>query len=905
MPSPDDWGSFCFPLLPSAIPPPSHPPSIPPALRSSRTFSAVGHRKPPSRLEKDTLPGLRTVQLQWRVPGWGAPLTQEPARTSISESSADPREQVTDPAVQAKLWVDASLPRLIRSALAVQSHASATDVHAADEERHGRHRTPALLSRPGFAGSAQEAAQSTSPPPNELELEYVHGYRGHDCRNNLGFTRDGELVYHAAALGVLLDRGANTQRFFKEHTDDVLCVAVHPGGRWIATGAKGKAPKIHVWDSRTDSAFSTCQRKATMEGYHARGVVALSFSRDGTKLASIGLDDDHSLAVYGWDEVTGNSTLLVERSVSKNDVLCVDFNPYGTTEDYLVTCGARNINFWKLNAKGRDTTLEGKAGAYGPNESPQTMYSVAFTNEGTCLTAAGDGCIYVWDALFRKLQRKVQAHKGPATALVVTGGKVMSAGRDGVLKLFDAELRPLPQSIAFGEQLAGSSAYFRRAGKPAVVVALAASHDASAVCLGTATNEVISIEVSSQVTKILVQGHNPGDEWTGELCALAVHGDLGLFVTAGDDKAVCVWHCDERRLVGIRVLDSSAQSADISDDGKLLAVGLDDGTFVVLDMCTLTIIDKEKHRNERVQEIRYSPDGRYLAVGSAENAIDIHDTTRSYKRVGMCEGHSACISHIDWSSDSRMLQSNCNAYAHLYWTMPKGVRVTPSKATIERTDWSTWTCTMADQVKGVFPPGSDGTDVNAIDRSHRRDVSATGDDFGFVKLFRFPCPDKGQQGKEYRGHSSFVQSVRFTSGDRHVVSVGGMDVCTMQWRHTSLPTTHEALVACETVEPFESLGSSAVQSKLRFEESSPLSPPKSTSGATKPLEESQVFPEPLFESEAYGKAAKRARGLGPNLGVGWLSRHSHISTGTAFPELNRPCLHQGLRRCSLSSRKPF
>jgi microtubule-associated protein-like 1/2 len=320
-----------------------------------------------------------------------------------------------------------------------------------------------------------------------------------------------------------------------------------------------------------------------------------------------------------------------------------------------------------------------------------------------------------------------------------------------------------------------------------VVVALAASPDASVVYLGTATNEVISVELSSQATRILVQGHNPGDEWTGEVGALAVHGELGLFVTAGDDKAVCVWNCDERRLVGIRVLDSSAQSADISDDGKLLAVGLDDGHFVVMDMCTLTIIDKEKHRKARIQTIRYSPDGRYLAVGSAALVIDIHDTARSYKRVGLCSGHSGAITHIDWSSDSQLLQSNCGAYAHLVWTMPKGGRAT-SEATIERTEWSTWTCTIADQVKGIFPPGADKTDVNAVDRSRRQDVVATGDDKGKVRLVRYPCPQRGQEGKEYSGHSSFVQNVRFTGGDRHVVTVGGMDPSTMQWRPASGPS---------------------------------------------------------------------------------------------------------------------
>ncbi len=57
---------------------------------------------------------------------------------------------------------------------------------------------------------------------------------------------------------MVLDPDANTQRFFKEHTDDVLCIAVHPGGRWIATGAKGKSPKIHVWDGTTCQVADEC-----------------------------------------------------------------------------------------------------------------------------------------------------------------------------------------------------------------------------------------------------------------------------------------------------------------------------------------------------------------------------------------------------------------------------------------------------------------------------------------------------------------------------------------------------------------------------------------------------------------------------------------------------------------------
>ena len=47
-------------------------------------------------------------------------------------------------------------------------------------------------------------------PEANLELEYVHGYRCHDTRNNLRYTPSGKLVYHTAGVGVILDPKANT-----------------------------------------------------------------------------------------------------------------------------------------------------------------------------------------------------------------------------------------------------------------------------------------------------------------------------------------------------------------------------------------------------------------------------------------------------------------------------------------------------------------------------------------------------------------------------------------------------------------------------------------------------------------------------------------------------------------------
>ena len=61
-------------------------------------------------------------------------------------------------------------------------------------------------------------------------------YRGYDCRNNLFYLQNGDIVYHVAALGIIHNTVKNTQRFYNAHTDDVLCLCIHPVKDIVATG---------------------------------------------------------------------------------------------------------------------------------------------------------------------------------------------------------------------------------------------------------------------------------------------------------------------------------------------------------------------------------------------------------------------------------------------------------------------------------------------------------------------------------------------------------------------------------------------------------------------------------------------------------------------------------------------
>ncbi len=44
-------------------------------------------------------------------------------------------------------------------------------------------------------------------------------------------------------------------RYNLDHTDDIVCLAMHPGGEIIATGELGAIPKIVVWNSTDKVGF--------------------------------------------------------------------------------------------------------------------------------------------------------------------------------------------------------------------------------------------------------------------------------------------------------------------------------------------------------------------------------------------------------------------------------------------------------------------------------------------------------------------------------------------------------------------------------------------------------------------------------------------------------------------------
>ncbi|XP_071401705.1 echinoderm microtubule-associated protein-like 6, partial [Centroberyx affinis] len=257
-------------------------------------------------------------------------------------------------------------------------------------------------------------------PEQGLRLQFVHGYRGYDCRNNLFYSQAGEVLFHVAAVGVVYNRQLHSQRFYLGHDDDILCLSTHPLKDYAATGQVGRDPAIHVWDIQTLKCLSL------LKGFHQRGVCALDFSADGKSLVSVGIDDSHSITVWDWKR---GEKLATARG-HKEKIFVVKCNPM--LMDKLVTVGIKHIKFWQHAGGG----LTFRRGVFGTLGRPETMMSVCYgRSEALVFSGAATGDVYIWKEPL--LLKTVKAHDGPVFAMFSLDKGFVTGGKDGVVELWD------------------------------------------------------------------------------------------------------------------------------------------------------------------------------------------------------------------------------------------------------------------------------------------------------------------------------------------------------------------------------------------------------------------------------------------------------------------------------------
>uniref|UniRef100_A0A8C2D6G0 EMAP like 3 n=1 Tax=Cyprinus carpio TaxID=7962 RepID=A0A8C2D6G0_CYPCA len=610
-------------------------------------------------------------------------------------------------------------------------------------------------------------------PSQKLDLDWVYGYRGRDCRANLYLLPSGEAVYFIACVVVLYHIRNQTQRHYQKHTDCVRCLAIHPDKVRVASGqtagvdkdGKPLQPFVHIWDSKT---LVTLQQIGL--GTFERGVGALTFSSSdaGTLLCVIDDSNEHMLSVWDWNK----NIKHVEVKSTNEAILAVDFSPTDTNN--IISCGKSHVYFWTMSAG----TLTKKQGIFGKYKKPKFVLCFVFSLTGDVLTGDSEGNILTWGKSAAdtktlgkgaketfQIMKQTRAHEGSVFAMcVLQGGAILSGGgKDRKVIRWSADLAP-ERECEIPEKFGA--------------VRTIADVDGEELLVGTTRNAILRGTFSDGFVAI-VQGH------VDEMWGLATHPTQNIFISCGNDRQVCVWNAEDHKLDWCTTLEESGLCADFSPNGAVVSVGLSTGRWVVLDLQTKEVVSDLTDGNEQLSVMRYSPDGSFLAVGSHDNLIYIYNVTeggRRYTRFGKCTGHSSFITHLDWSKDGKYIMSNSGDYEILYWDVASGCKLLRNRFESKDREWASYTCVLGFHVMGVWLEGSDGTDINALCRSHSESMVAVADDFCKVHLFQYPCPKPKAPSYKYEGHGSHVTNVRFTHNDSHLLSMGGKDTCILQWR---------------------------------------------------------------------------------------------------------------------------
>ncbi|XP_040553605.2 echinoderm microtubule-associated protein-like 4 isoform X9 [Gallus gallus] len=612
----------------------------------------------------------------------------------------------------------------------------------------------------------------TELPPEKLKLEWVYGYRGRDCRANVYLLPTGEIVYFIASVVVLFNYEERTQRHYLGHTDCVKCLAVHPDKIRIATGqlagvdkdGRPLQPHVRVWDS-----VSLVTLQVIGLGTFERGVGCLDFSKadSGTHLCVIDDSNEHMLTVWDWQK----KSKVAEIKTTNEVVLAVEFHP--TDANTIITCGKSHIFFWTWSGN----SLSRKQGIFGKYEKPKFVQCLAFLGNGDVLTGDSGGIILIWSKTtvestpgkgpkgVYQISRQIKAHDGSVFTLcqMRNGMLLTGGGKDRKIILWDHDLNP-EREIEVPDQYG--------------TIRAVAEGKADQFLVGTSRNFVLRGTFNDGFL-VEVQGH------TDELWGLASHPFKDLFLTCAQDRQVCMWNSVDHTLEWTRLLDEPGHCADFHPSGAVVAIGTHSGRWFVLDAETRDLVSIHTDGNEQLSVMRYSVDGTLLAVGSHDNFIYLYVVTengRKYSRHGKCTGHSSYITHLDWSPDNKYIMSNSGDYEILYWDIPSGCKLIRNRSDCKDIDWTTYTCVLGFQVFGVWPEGSDGTDINALVRSHNRKVIAVADDFCKVHLFQYPCSKPKAPSHKYSAHSSHVTNVSFTHSDSHLISTGGKDMSIIQWK---------------------------------------------------------------------------------------------------------------------------
>ncbi len=276
---------------------------------------------------------------------------------------------------------------------------------------------------------------------------------------------------------------------------------------------------------------------------------------------------------------------------------------------------------------------------------------VAFQDRLPKLSGAGTSAsVTAQDAPL--LVREIKAHSGDVNGLAFAdeGRSLVSAARDGTLKVWSASSGSLLRSGALQNRLVTSLAVM---GRRAV-----AGHGEGQIAL-------YDLDTASRIAQIK---RNDADVWS-----VAFLDTPERFVTASHDWVVSVYDAKSPTAAQFTLdgHENAVQAVAYSSSGPWIASGGADKTVRVYDVGTHDLVRTYKGLKDFVTALAFSPDGKTLAVASLDGAIKLY-STQSTRLKSQLTGHKGRIGSLAFTPNGEVLASAADEGIVRLWDVKRG-----------------------------------------------------------------------------------------------------------------------------------------------------------------------------------------------------------------------------------------